>query len=283
MLKSSNRLWAIGTAVLCAVLLVAAYLLLIAPKRAQAADLATQQESVAQSNTQLQAHIEQLKAEAKTLPQRQAELAVIQGEMTPVTDMSQLTRDLQSLANESGLQLAGITPTAPVRVDTSGTGTAAAGSTGSTTAGSTGSTAAGATGGSATGATGATGSATAAGGTTQSAAPSGPVLVAVPMHVIVHGDYFQAALFVKKVQTQLTRLVLIGGVTTTATSPDAKIGDPENGIVDMDLSAQIYIYQVPRGGAGTGTASATGNSANGTSTPTSTSTVAPTTTSVENR
>ena len=272
MFKSRTRLWGIGTAVVCLALLLAANFLVVAPRRAQAAELTTQRESVIASNTQLQARISQLKTQAKTLSQREAELAVIQKQMPPALEMSQFLRDVETIAGESGVVLISVQPAGAVEL-TAGAATSGAtmGTTSSTAAaagsaspsaspsasasskGSTSGSAAGSTTGSATGSTASGGAA----GTT-AAAPSAKT-IAVPINIVVKGDYFQAALFLKKVQTELNRLMLIGNIAVSVPDAAATTGKA-TGQVSVKIDGQIYVYQ-PADAAGGGI---TGASTSGT-------------------
>lgn len=242
MLSSRTRLWALATAALCVLLLIGAYFLLISPKQAQAAALGEEREQVVQNNSTLEARIAQLKAEAVKQPQREAELAMIERQMTPLADTANLVRELDALADQSGVDLVTVTPAGAVALNEAGqaaatgtatTGTATTGS-GNSASGNTGS------GNTASGSTATSG--TAAGGTGATQSASGSTLVALPMTIVVRGDYFETALFLKKVQTQLVRLMLVGNVTVATSDPQAEVGGATNGIVDMTLAAQAYVY-----------------------------------------
>ena len=110
MKSSQNTLWVAGAGVLAALLVVASYFLLIAPKRAEAADLADQRAGVEQSNAQLEAQTAQLKAEFATLDEKRAQLAQLQSTLPSDADVAVLLRQLQSYAGTAGVTIAQVTP-----------------------------------------------------------------------------------------------------------------------------------------------------------------------------
>ncbi len=107
---TKSQLWISGTALVCAVIVLAGWFLLIAPKRAEAADLRDQTASAVQVNDQLEVRIEQLKAQYAELPQRKAELAAIKLAMPEDAQLATLTRDLTAMATASGVTLMKIEP-----------------------------------------------------------------------------------------------------------------------------------------------------------------------------
>ncbi len=280
------RLWAVGTAALCAVVLVAAWMFFISPRRAQAAELRVQTTDVMASNTVLRARIAQLKEQAKNLPQQEAKLALLESQMTPVTDVAQLIRDLNGLAVDSGLDMATFSPSAPVEVPVGGAQTTAPAPAAAPSASAS------------------NGQATPAPAASSTPVAPAVTLYAMPIHITAVGDYFEASLFLKKLQTQLTRLMLIGTVGIAPTKADATASDPTHGQVTITLDTQVYVYTAPGGtkpAASAETTPAAGTQTSGTQTsgtqtsstqtssthtsstePASTATPAPTTTSVEN-
>ncbi len=201
MLKSPTSRWVAGAAGVCAALLVLTWFVLVGPKRAEAADLADQAASARQQNDSLQIRTAQLKAQFASLPQRQAELTTLVGQMPVTADVPRFVRTLDALAASSGVTLEGLTPGAGARLDAAAAPAGAAGATG----------AVGATGASgAPDAVGATGTAstpaTAAGGT-----GGGLDVVQVPMTITVKGPYFATVTFLKGLQTG-QRAFLVGGL-----------------------------------------------------------------------
>jgi Tfp pilus assembly protein PilO len=181
MLRTRTSRWSVGTVALCLVLLVVAWLLLIAPRRADAAALSDRQLTTQQQNEQLQIRIEQLKAQSGQLAAYRAELGGILKQLPPAADMPQLVRDLNSLAAAAGVVVDTLTPSSAAALK-SAPGSASAGTT----------------------------SASASGGT------SG--VVQIPISVVVHGDYFQTVAFLQKLQTQLSRAFLVTGAAVAPSS-----------------------------------------------------------------
>ncbi len=214
MLKSPTSRWVAGAAGVCAALLVLTWFVLVGPKRAEAADLTEQAASARQQNDSLQIRTAQLKAQFASLPQRQAELTTLVGQMPVTADVPRFVRSLDALAASSGVTLEGLTPGAGARLDAAGAAVGAAGATGATT-GATGATT-GATG-ATTGATGATGAVGAAGSASAPASGAaggtgaGLDVVQVPMTITVKGPYFATVTFLKGLQTG-QRAFLVGGL-----------------------------------------------------------------------
>lgn len=216
--------WTVGTAVLCLLLAVAGWFLLISPRLAQADDLAARNISTEHDNTMLQMRIEQLKAQSAELPSYRAELAGMLRQLPPGADMPQLVRDLNSLAVASGVTVDSLTPGigAPLSAASAGAGApATAGAAGAGTSGAAGAGSAG---------TGATG--TGAGGTAGAAG-----VVQVPLSAVVHGDYFQAVAFLQKLQTRLTRAMLITGVQVAQFN-----ATQSPGTVQLTITASVFAW-----------------------------------------
>ncbi len=207
MLKSPTSRWVAGAAGVCAALLVLTWFVLVGPKRAEAADLTEQAASARQQNDSLQIRTAQLKAQFASLPQRQAELTTLVGQMPVTADVPRFVRSLDALAASSGVTLEGLTPGAGARLDAAGAAVGAAGATGATT-GATGATT-GATG--ATGAVGAAGSASAPASGAAGGTGAGLDVVQVPMTITVKGPYFATVTFLKGLQTG-QRAFLVGGL-----------------------------------------------------------------------
>jgi Tfp pilus assembly protein PilO len=112
MLRTRTSRWSVGTAALCLVLLVAAWFLLIAPRRADAAALTDRQVTTEQQNEQLQIQIEQLKAQSGQVATYRAQLSGILKQLPATADMPQLVRDLDSLAAAAGVVVDTLTPSA---------------------------------------------------------------------------------------------------------------------------------------------------------------------------
>ena len=113
---TKTRTWSAATAALCVLLIVAAYFLLIAPKRAEAADLRDQTLAQDQANQQSRLKIQQLKAQYAELPTKQAELAVIKQQLPDNPALPTLIRTLASMADASGVTLVSLAPAPPTAV-----------------------------------------------------------------------------------------------------------------------------------------------------------------------
>jgi Tfp pilus assembly protein PilO len=123
---SNTRPWILGAAALSVLLAVAGWFLLISPERSKAADLHTQRVAEEQKNDQLRLQIAQLKAAYKTLPAKQAELAVIKRQLPNNPGLPTLVRSLSSIAADSGAGLTSVAPGAPVSATGAATTTSAA-------------------------------------------------------------------------------------------------------------------------------------------------------------
>jgi Tfp pilus assembly protein PilO len=272
MLRSRTSRWSLATLLVSLLTLVAAWFLLVGPQLAEAATLRAEDLSTQQNNDLLEIKISQLEAQAATLESARKDLAAVLQQMPAELDMQRLVRDLNSVAEDTGVDLQGVTPAAeePVASASSGSGTApgAAGAAGASgAADSTGSAdAAGA------------GDATGSGSSAKSSGTStgnGTSVVAIPVSLVVQGDYFQIVAFVQKVQTQLSRAVLISGIDIGEAD-----GDSSDGEVKVTLSARVFVLQTASSASsGSDTAGSSGATpsatATGTPSPTASSTEAP--------
>ncbi len=110
MLATRSARWVAGTVAVCLGLLGLSYVLLIGPRRAEAADLAEQNVAAQEQNDALRIKTAQLKAQFVTLPERQAELAKILRQVPPTAKTPDLVRSLDSMATASGVTLKTVTP-----------------------------------------------------------------------------------------------------------------------------------------------------------------------------
>lgn len=201
MLKSKSGQWTAGAAALCVLLLVAAWFLLIAPKRSEAADLQEQTTSRLALNDQLNLEIAKLRAQNSDLPQQQARLAAIKLEMPEDRAQSATLRKITDLASASGVTVTNYTQGAAVAPGAAQGGAAAP--------------------------------------TPTSAGSAGAAIgvFSIPTTITVSADYFSAARFVKKLQTELTRAFLI---TSVIVNPDP---EGEDGDVTLALAGQLYVLR----------------------------------------
>ena len=225
---SKTRTWSAATAALCVLLIVAAWFLLIAPQRAEAADLRDQTVAQDQANQQTRLKIQQLKAQYAALPAKQAELAIIRQQLPDNPALPTLIRTLSAMADASGVTLVSLAPAPPAPfVGVAGATAAvaapvAAGTTPATTAGAS---------------------------TTQ--------LLGIATNLVVKGDYAGSTLFLQKLQAasaaktgaQMARAFLVQSVkvapdaSTTAPSSTGSASKPTKGQVQMTVSGQVFVLK----------------------------------------
>jgi Tfp pilus assembly protein PilO len=229
MSMSKTRLWVIGTAVLSVLLVVAAYFLLIGPKRAEAAELRQQTEDTQASNAQLESRIEQLKAQFAELPQRQAELAAIKQAMPEEAALPTLVRDLDKMAGGAGVTLMTLAPGQPVAVTPPAAAAPAP----------------------APAATGDGDSTPAPAATAAAPAPT-DLLVSVPVSVTVVGDFYESELFLKALQADMPRAFLVQTLSVQSEKEaEASGGKPatKNGDVTTTITGSVFVLK-PAAAAG---------------------------------
>lgn len=108
-----TRKWTLATAGLVVLVLLAGWLLVISPKRSEAAELTDQAAAQVDKNQQLRAQIEVLKAQAADLPAQEAKLAEIRQKLPANPALPGLVRSLSSIASKSGVVLVSVSPAEP--------------------------------------------------------------------------------------------------------------------------------------------------------------------------
>lgn len=201
MLRNRTARWTVATLALCALTLVAVWFALIAPRRSEAASLQAQNAEVKQSNDQLQIRIAELQAQFAQLPTTKAKLAAIRKQLPTETAMPALVRDLNAMADATGVTLMALTPSPGSVLEASAS--AASGSAASSPAAPS-----PAASSSAAPSPAASGSAASGSG----ALGDSRTVVSVPLTITVEGDYFQVVAFLEKVQARLPRAVLVNGL-----------------------------------------------------------------------
>lgn len=174
MLSTRTSRWSAGTAVACIGLVAAAWFLLIAPRRADAASTREAQAAAQQANDVLKVKVAQLRAQSAELPATRLQLARLREQLAPTADLPGLVRTISRMATAAGTELRSITPGAATVLG----GTTAAGSGSGATA----------------------------------PAASGSRVVAVPLTIEATGDYYQAVGFVRQLQTSMTRALLVTNI-----------------------------------------------------------------------
>ena len=236
-MSSKMKQWVALTVVGVLAVLAAGWFLLVSPKRGEAsqvrADVATQNTT----NSGLQTQLAMLKAQAKTLPQQQAKLALVAAKIPDNPALPSLIRALSDAASDADVELVSMAPGQPAAV----VGAAAPGAAPAAP--------------SAAGSTGAAKPTTLTGTSTASAASAG-VLTAIPLTINVVGGYFQIEQFFDKVE-ELTRAAKVTGFTMTPGSNPLK---PQSGsstnqvetgkVLTVNVTANVYMA-VGRGLAAT--------------------------------
>ncbi|HUR52222.1 MAG TPA: type 4a pilus biogenesis protein PilO [Mycobacteriales bacterium] len=195
-MSSKMKQWVALTVVGVLAVLAAGWFLLISPKRSEAAQVRTEVASQETTNSGLQTQLAMLKAQAKTLPQQQARLALVAAKIPDNPALPSLIRTLSDAAADAGVELVSLSPGAPspVAVAAAAPTTPVAGATGAAPA--------------AAAPTTLTGAGTAAG------TASAGVLNAIPLSINVVGGYFQLEQFFDKLE-ELSRAAKVTGFTMT--------------------------------------------------------------------
>ena len=230
------RTWSAATAVLCVLLIVAAYFLLIAPKRAEAADLRDQTVAQDQANQQSRLKIQQLKAQYAELPSKQAELAVIKQQLPDNPALPTLIRTLTSMADASGVTLVSLAPAPPTAVVLAAAPVVAP----------------------------AVAPAAAAAGAPVTApvaaAPAAPTtsLFGIATTMIIKGDYAASTLFVQKLQAagvakegtqtakagaQMARAFLVQSIKVAPNADAATATKATKGQVQTSITGQVFVLK----------------------------------------
>ncbi|MGZ4624728.1 MAG: hypothetical protein ACXV3S_00350 [Kineosporiaceae bacterium] len=208
MFSSPTSRWTGGTVAVCLGLVAVSYVTLVGPKRGEASDLEQATATAEQQNDDLQLRTAQLKAQFATLPQRQAELGTMLGQVPVTADVPRFVRSLDGLAASTGVTLDTVTPSAAQVLDANGALVGGGAATGAASG-----PAASAAGGAAGGA-GASDVAGEASGAAQ--------VVAVPITVTVHGPYFKAVSFLKDLQSG-QRAFLVTGLQVAVAGSDVTL------------------------------------------------------------
>lgn len=158
--------WVALTLVGALAILAAGWFLLVSPKRGEAADLRAQTVDQVAANSQLQGQLQVLKAQAKDLPKKQAELAAVAAKIPNNPGLPALIRALTAASTSAGVEFVSVTPGAPV----------------------------------ASVAPAATVAAPAAGTEAGLTAPSAGTLLSIPVNIDVVGDYFEVEQFLANLE-----------------------------------------------------------------------------------
>lgn len=212
---TQTRKWALGTALVVVLVLVASWFLLISPKRSEAADLRSQTASQLSANEMLRSQISILKAQSKHLPAQQARLARMQEKLPQAPELPSLIRDLTMAARQSGATLVELSPGEPVSMDGVTAGAAPPGAESPATSP-------------------AVPAATAAPGTPTES------LLAIPLSLEVHGSFTDLKTFLSKVE-ELSRTMQVTGFTVAPNEASAGATTTTGGSEASDGSIKVTI------------------------------------------
>ena len=196
-------------------LLAAGWFLVISPKKDEATELRTQAAAQVSANAMLETQLQVLRAQAKDLPSKQAELAQVAAKIPDNPSLPALIRALTAASTSAGIDFVSVTPGAPAAVVVAAPavpqvpGSATSQTTPTTPTAPAGPAAAG----------------------VGAAGPAGS-LATIPVALNVVGDYFDIAQFVSEVENlpralRIMDLTLAPGVSPTA-AKDSK-ATPEDG------------------------------------------------------
>jgi Tfp pilus assembly protein PilO len=110
---TKSRQWAIGTALAVLLVLVAGVLLLVQPRRSEAASLKEQTTAQQAANVALEQKISTLKAQQQDLPRQQARLAQIRQQLPEGPNLPSLVRSMTDVASATGVDLISLAPAVP--------------------------------------------------------------------------------------------------------------------------------------------------------------------------
>jgi Tfp pilus assembly protein PilO len=204
--------WVTLTVLASVVLLAAGWFLLISPKKGEANELRTQAASQVSANAALETQLSVLRAQAKDLPKKQAELAEVAAKIPDNPSLPALIRALTAASTTSGVEFVSVTPGQPVAP----VAVAPVVSPTETTTAQT---------------TPVAPPAPVAGGAAGGAAGT---LATIPVALNVVGDYFDIAQFMANLEDlpralRILDVSLAPGVSPTATATATKAGSAEDG------------------------------------------------------
>jgi len=105
--------WFIGAALASVLVLVAGWFLLVSPQRTAADELNAEADAKNSANAVTAQQIEDLKAQYKSLPALEQQLAAVRARIPNTPNMPSVIRNLSKNASSAGVKLAAFTPTEP--------------------------------------------------------------------------------------------------------------------------------------------------------------------------
>jgi Tfp pilus assembly protein PilO len=119
--SSKMKQWVAMAAVGALVIAVGGWFLLVSPKRSNATSLRAQTAERQRANADLSTALAALKAQAKNLPKQQAKLAAVAAKVPDNSALPTLIRALNAAADNAGVELVTMSPSAPTPVTAAAT------------------------------------------------------------------------------------------------------------------------------------------------------------------
>lgn len=219
--------WVALTVVGCLGILAGGWFLLLSPKKAEAG--AVREQALAQdaTNATLRSDLEVLKAQAKDLPKKQADLARIAAKIPDNPALPGLIRSLTAAATSAGVELVSVTPGPPAAVVAAPAAGAPAAAPAPAEAP-------------------AEPAAAAAPADPNAPAPAGPAgaLATIPVTINIVGGYFEAAQFLANLENlprayRVTELTLAPGASPTAKEQAASTVDGRS--LTSTITGSVYL------------------------------------------
>lgn len=210
-MTTTNR-WVAGAVAVGLALVAAAWFLLIAPQRSQAATLRDQATAQQDANDAIRLRTQQLEAQFASLPQRRARLAEIQQQMPESPSLAALLRELSTVADDAGVSVQTISPAPPQPL----TGGTSAGTPAGTPAGTS-------------------------AGTSAGSAASGASVQSIATTVVVKGGYAELTLFLQKLQGSMRRAVLVENLNLVPGDKASGTTKTSGNQLTMTLAAKVFV------------------------------------------
>lgn len=226
--------WIVGAVVVAFLAMAGAWFLAIAPRLDSAASMTDEASSELARVDQLEIQLAGLERDAANLADFRTELEGLREQVPADVELSELTRELQALATESGVQILSVTPATPTELVPAEEPApppveATDGTTDGTDAGSA--------------TVDGTGGSEATTPTTPAAAQGVDGLYVVPLEIGTLGGYEETLAFLTRLQTGGTRLVLVSRITATSQEESgAEGGRPAVAAGDLELRFTAYVF-----------------------------------------
>lgn len=231
--KSKAAAWIGGAAVLGVLMLAASWLLLIGPRLESAATMRDEAMAEQTRIDQQAIVLEGLKRDFENIEEFRAELAVLREAIPVDVELAQFTRQLDTLATAAGVVVTSVQPAAPTTALMTAPAAVVDPAAPATTEGSD---------------APATDDGTAAEGDA-AVVPAGPVATdyyVVQVEVGVVGGYDEGLSFLRRLQNESARLVVVGGVQATALeAAGAEAGRPAVADGALDMKLTLFVVVLP--------------------------------------